>query len=86
MYWKIGLDDKALTLDLQLKTEQFRMDQSKGMRGLWTQSPQVSISSIDLGFLRTRTTNLLTPDKETIDFNEGIGLKGPRILSCSVMF
>ena len=84
---KIGLNDEAFTLDLQLKTDQFRMDQKedndidfetwqKGMHGLWTKAPQVSLSSIGLGFLRT--TNLLMPGKEVIDFNEGIGLKVPK--------
>lgn len=41
-------------------------------------SPEVSIQSIGLRFLRT--TNLLTPDKEVIDFSEQIGVKIPRDL------
>ena len=84
---KVVLNDESFSLDLNLKTEDFRMDQSepnnidygiwrKGMEGLWTKAPEVSISSIGLGFLRT--TNLLTPGKEVINFNEGIGLKAPK--------
>ena len=85
---KVVLDDESFSLDLNLKPNDFRIDQSeppheidygtwrRGMDGLWTRAPKVSISSIGLGFLRT--TNLLTPGKEVIDFNEDIGLKAPK--------
>ena len=84
---KIELNDEAFNLDLQLDPKSFRMDQSepnqikydtwrKGMEDLWTKFPEVKISSVGLGFLRT--TNLLTPDKAAIDFNEAIGLKAPK--------
>ena len=83
----IELNDEAFKLNLQLDAKNFRMDQNegneikydtwkKGMEGLWTKFPPANISSVGLGFLRT--TNLLTPDKEVIDFNEGIGLKAPK--------
>ncbi|KAJ5463801.1 hypothetical protein N7475_008745 [Penicillium sp. IBT 31633x] len=83
----ITLDDETFGIDLQLNTSNFRMDQKeenginyetwrKGMEGLWTSAPNVKISSIGLGFLRT--TNILTPDARVIDFNEEIGLKAPK--------
>lgn len=46
------------------------------MEGIWTSAPNVKISSIGLGFLRT--TNILTPDARAIDFNEEIGLRAPK--------
>ena len=86
---EIVIDDENFTLDLKLKTEDFRMDQSegneidfetweKGMKGLWTKAPKVSISAFGIGFLRT--TNLLMPGQRVIDINEGIGLRAPKDL------
>ncbi|KAJ5765860.1 hypothetical protein N7520_005419 [Penicillium odoratum] len=83
----ITLDDEAFGMDLQVNTQNFRMDQNeenaiefeawqKGMRGIWTQAPNVKIGTMGLGFLRT--TNLLTPDARVVDFNEEIGLKAPK--------
>lgn len=83
----ITLDDDSFGINLQLNTNNFRMDQNepnaldwdtwkKGMKGIWTSAPNVKISSIGLGFLRT--TNILTPDARAIDFNEEIGLRAPK--------
>ncbi|OJK04285.1 hypothetical protein ASPACDRAFT_108730 [Aspergillus aculeatus ATCC 16872] len=86
---KIRLDDESFGLDMQLNTKVFRMDQGKdhkseidfltwerGMAGLWTQSPNVTLNSVGLGILRA--TNLLTPGGNSIDFNEEIGIKAPK--------
>ncbi|KAJ5738164.1 hypothetical protein N7493_001319 [Penicillium malachiteum] len=86
---KIQLDDVSFSLDMKLNTKVFRMDQAKGakneihfetwergMAGLWTQSPNLALSSVGLGILRA--TNLLTPGGNCIDFNEEIGVKAPK--------
>ncbi|KAF5560917.1 hypothetical protein FPHYL_6386 [Fusarium phyllophilum] len=85
----ISVTDEAFSLGLNLDMKAMRMDQreengidydiwAKGMAGLWTKAPNVSISAFGIGFLRT--TNLLMPGKNVIDFNEEIGLRAPKDL------
>ena len=90
------MNDEAFDLNIQLKGDHFwRMDQEdKGddwyeetvnqdtwdgaMSTLSGLNPNSEIKSIGLGFLRT--TNLLMPGEEVIDFNEAIGVKIPHDL------